>query len=128
MTIRIESSFPGLARISAMVGGGIHLIAGDHLEGALRNVFDRTQVRVHVVTGSLKNSAKSRSSFTEDVWEGEVSYGGSSPGRPNDPVEYAAEEAGRGGGHNFMDVGAQERFGHAMNEAMAEIREGFSDI
>lgn len=55
----------------------------------------------HVDTGSLKSSAKSKSSKTLSQWEGEFSFGGPSAGI-NNPVDYAIYEKARGGEHDFF--------------------------
>lgn len=73
------------------------------LENTLHNMFLDTQHVVHVVTGSLKGSGQPSSDFEEPgYWRGEITYGGSSPGFPHNPVTYAGIERGRGGEHDFF--------------------------
>lgn len=78
------------------------------LELALHQAFEFTQSQVHVITGSLRGSGRPESDYVDSVWIGSVTYGGDSPGFPNDPVEYATYEMARGGDHNFM--GGLEQF------------------
>lgn len=72
------------------------------LEVVLSHAFEDTQEVVHVLSGSLRGSGKVKSSFNGHTWEGEIEYGGGSPGFPNDPVVYAEYERARGGSHDFM--------------------------
>lgn len=73
------------------------------LERTLRNAFLDTQAKVHVITSSLKGSGRSSSEFVAPThWEGHITYGGPSPGFPNDPVVYAIYEMARGGEHDFF--------------------------
>jgi hypothetical protein len=58
--------------------------------------------RVHVITGSLKASAKPESDFKDDEWKASITYGGASFGAINDPVRYAVYEMARGGSHDFF--------------------------
>lgn len=67
----------------------------------LTHQFVATLDAVHVVTGSLKSSAKVASNATEDKWEGQISYGGVSAGIHN-PVDYAEYERERDGDHDFL--------------------------
>lgn len=99
------------------------------LDKVLKLAFDDTQAKVHapgnpgsptyVPTGSLKNSGNVESDFDGKVWAGTITYGGSSSGFPNDPVEYAIYEAARGGEHDFFrDLPEfEDAFVHAMGEA-----------
>lgn len=98
---------------------------------ALRTVhkaaYADTQVRVHapgnpgspnyVPTGSLRNSGRTSTTFDGDTFVGEITYGGPSPGFPNDPVEYAIYEMARGGEHDFL--GGLTAFHEAYLEALA---------
>lgn len=88
--------------------------------------FADTQARVHapgnpgspnyVPTGSLRNSGRTSTSFDGSTFEGTISYGGPSPGFPNDPVEYAIYEMARGGEHDFL--GGIVKFHEAYLEAV----------
>lgn len=70
------------------------------LENVLRSAFVETQAFTHVITGSLKSTGRTSSSFDGHEWEGNISYGGLSGG-PNNPVQYALYERNRGGEHDF---------------------------
>lgn len=71
------------------------------LEGVLSSAFAETQALVHILTASLKLSGKTSTSFDGKVWEGQISYGGKSPG-VNDPVDYAVYEMARGDVHDWF--------------------------
>lgn len=92
-----------------------------HLEAALRTAFEDTQASVHVITGSLKNSGHTESDVRDNVWEGDIIYGGPSPGFPHDPVKYAQYERNRGGDHDFFSNihFVQSAFDHAVQAALA---------
>lgn len=88
------------------LAGPPHKPVGE-LEAMLATAFAITQAKTHVLTGSLKASGKTNSEFEDDVWTGEISYGGvlwktPSPGPPNNPVDYAIYEMARGGDHDFF--------------------------
>lgn len=74
---------------------------------ALETVFDggakTVQGAVHVLSGSLKSSGKSRSGTNRAThsWSGQIRYGGPSMG-VNNPVDYAIYEKRRGGAHDFF--------------------------
>lgn len=70
-------------------------------ESVLASQFQATQRAVHVITRSLKSSGKVASHFTDDRWEGVISYGGLSEGIHN-PVDYAEYERERDGDHDFL--------------------------
>lgn len=71
-------------------------------DAVLEEAFILSQAATHILTGSLKNSGKSSSSFSGETWKGEIAYGGASVGAPKDPVVYAWYEWRRGGAHNFF--------------------------
>lgn len=71
------------------------------LEQVLSLQYQAGQVAVHVDTGSLRASEEIDSDYAGGRWAGQVSFGGPSPGFPNDPVVYAVYEAARGGAHDF---------------------------
>ena len=88
------------------LAGPPHKPVGE-MESVLSAAFAVTQAKTHVVTGSLKASGKTNSEFEDDVWTGEISYGGAlwktpAPGPPNNPVDYAIYEMARGGDHDFF--------------------------
>jgi hypothetical protein len=58
-------------------------------------------LEVHVDTGSLKASIKSKAEVKLDTWIGTISAGGPSTGVKN-PVKYAIYEKRRGGDHDFF--------------------------
>jgi hypothetical protein len=77
------------------------------LEALLAAAFADTQMRTHIISGSLKASGKTETDFDGDVWSGKIEYGGilwktQAPGPPNDPVDYAIYEMARGGSHDFF--------------------------
>ena len=72
-------------------------------EDALDVQYAAGQAAVHVITGSLRGSERATSTYTNGVWQGEVAFGGPSPGKPNDPVDYAVYEMAKGGPHDFRD-------------------------
>lgn len=72
------------------------------LEAVLASQYQKTQMAVHIITGSLKNSGKLDSHITKDSWVGSITYGGSSPGFPHNPVKYAHYEQERDSSHDFM--------------------------
>lgn len=86
--------------LDAIFGPGMETVAA--LDAVLEVAFAETQSLTHVITGSLKGSGRTSSDTTEDEWKGEISYGGPSPGFPNDPVNYAKYEFGRGGSHDAL--------------------------
>lgn len=72
------------------------------MEILLHNMFADMQAVTHVVTGSLRGSGKVEDDILDGVWIGRVGEGGSSPGFPNDPVDYAETERARGSDHDFL--------------------------
>lgn len=77
------------------------------LDGVLTRLYARSQMAVHVITGSLEASGKIEMDFDDagHVWSGDISYGGAAPGAVHDPVIYAYFEYQRKGPHSaFIDV------------------------
>lgn len=68
------------------------------LNAALQVGFKATQAAVHVETGSLKASGRTREDVSKiaNRWEGQIIYGGRSTGSKNNPVDYAIYEQRRG--------------------------------
>jgi hypothetical protein len=91
------------------------------LERLLAVQFTAAQGAVHVITGSLRASEEIDSDYAAGRWIGQISFGGPSPGFPNDPVVYAVYEAARGGQHDFtVPITARSRdYGTAMREHLA---------
>ncbi len=89
MSIRIEVDISDAARAidHLMEQPSAKAIFG--LESVLATTFAETELTVPVDTGSLRGSGKVSSEVTPLRWEGEISYGGGSPGFPHDPVLYA---------------------------------------
>ena len=87
------------------------------LEAVLTRQYEATRANVHVITGSLKSSARVASNATEDKWEGVISYGGPSTGVHN-PVDYAEFELERGGRHDFLEPARvmSQQYIDAINE------------
>jgi hypothetical protein len=71
-------------------------------EIVLEDQFRATQAAVHVITRSLKGSGRSSFKMDENSWEGEITYGGPSPGFLHNPVDYAEYERERDGNHDFL--------------------------
>ena len=71
-------------------------------EIVLAQQFQATQRAVHVITRSLKNSGKVKSSIRGNTWEGIISYGGRSEDSIHNPVDYAEYERERDGSHDFL--------------------------
>jgi len=88
------------------------------LEQVLAEVFTMSQTQVHVITGSLRGSGKTASDFDGEQWSGMASYGGPSPGFPNNPVEYAFYEWRRGGAHDFF--GQAQLVGSKFSDAIID--------
>lgn len=92
-----------LDRLDSMPDGAMQARLNLVLSGA----FFATQEAVHVDTSSLMGSGNAFSETNRDEWTGTVSYGGASPGRINNPVNYAEYERRRSGAkdgtsHDFM--------------------------
>lgn len=99
--IHIESDFSDVDRELSRLDNvpvSVHL----ELEVILATAFARSQQEVHVITGSLHASGTIESDLKDDIWKGEIEYGGPSLGHKHDPVEYAEYEQRRGGSHDFM--------------------------
>lgn len=71
-------------------------------EIVLEDQFRATQAAVHVITRSLKGSGRSSFKMDNNSWEGEIRYGGPSPGFIHNPVDYAEFERERDGAHDFL--------------------------
>lgn len=85
-------------------------------EAILVTQFQISQQKVHIQTGSLKNSGKVKSALTQNKWEGSLIYGGLSAGFPHNPVKYAHYEQQRDGSHDFMEgvYSLDVRYGEAL--------------
>ena len=107
------------------------------LAEVLKEMFEETQARVHspmnpgspnyVPTGSLQASGTTETEMTELFWEGTITYGGSSGGFPNDPVDYAIYEMARGGLHDFfggLEALADERVEHVIDSFFEQATRG----
>jgi hypothetical protein len=81
-------------------------------ESILTRQFQQTQIRVHVITGSLRASGRHDSETRRNGgWKGAITYGGglvrtANPGPPANPVKYAKYEYTKpfdeGYDHNFF--------------------------
>lgn len=75
------------------------------LETVLQTAYGVTQANVHVITGRLKASGRTKTDFDGDRWTGEIIYGGPS----NSPAYYGLYEMHREGvkpgfgPHDFFD-------------------------
>jgi hypothetical protein len=91
-------------------------------EVVLEDQFRATQAAVHIITRSLKGSGRSEFKMDENSWEGEITYGGPSPGFINNPVDYAEYERERQGSHDFL--APADRLSSGYVEAMNEFLRG----
>jgi hypothetical protein len=95
-----------LNRIVRGPGRAAHL----RFDQILSQQFGKTQLAVHVITGSLKLSGSQESrGRREGGWRGEIVYGGDfsppsslQPGPPRNPGLYAGYEFDRGATHNWQ--------------------------
>lgn len=101
MSIRIHVDVDAwLDALDAHEGPGEETLQA--LSAVLALGFEQSQMKVHVITGSLKGSGRVSNRRVEDGWEGEISYGGPAPGYPHPYVRYAREEFGRGEDHDAL--------------------------
>ncbi len=100
--IRIEALQNDIEKEIDRLADGPTLLDIEKFENVLLSQFAATQTAVHVVTRSLKTSGKVHSSIGENKWEGEITYGGPSPGSIHNPVDYAEYERERDGDHDFL--------------------------
>jgi hypothetical protein len=69
-----------------------------NLNAALKVGFESTRAVVHVDTGRLKASGKSKSRTTDHTWRGQFSF----PAVNNEGTTYGIYERKRGGSHDFF--------------------------
>lgn len=75
------------------------------LETILQQAFAMSQTNVHVITGRLKATARTRTDFDGDTWTGDIIYGGG----PSHIAYYGVYELNRPGikvgygPHDFFD-------------------------
>jgi hypothetical protein len=74
--------------------------ADTHWQAAADVLFDRSQQYVHVITGNLKASGRSRVYRLAKSTVAEIAYGGGS-------VDYAGYEEARGGDHAYLSRAAE---------------------
>lgn len=91
-------------------------------EIVLEDQFRATQAAVHVITRSLKGSGKSEFKMDGNSWEGQITYGGPSPGFIHNPVDYAEYEREREGSHDFL--APADRLSDGYINAMEEFLRG----
>lgn len=72
------------------------------LNAVLASQTNIVRAAVHIDTGSLKASVRSKNKKSASRWIGIISAGGPSPGSINNPVNYAIYEQRRRGAHDFM--------------------------
>lgn len=116
--IKVERYYAGIdTEVNRLADGPISadLLA---FEVVLEDQFRATQAAVHVITRSLKGSGRSEFKMDNNSWEGEITYGGPSPGFIHNPVDYAEYERERDGNHDFLAPvhGLSEGYIKAMNE------------
>jgi hypothetical protein len=88
----------------------------DALDDVLADMFDLSQALCPVRTGSLRNSGTTATEVEDDIWQGQMTYGGDSPGYPNDPVVYAGYVRNYYGAASWFDmsvVAYENQFGQA---------------
>lgn len=101
MTLIIRADFSEVFNmLDVLEGPGPETV--EELSRVVNEAFLETQVLVHVITGSLKGSGRVKFEEKDGEWSGEITYGGPSPGFPNNPVRYAKDEFGKGGMHDAM--------------------------
>lgn len=101
MTLVIRADFREcFEALSVLEGPGPETV--EELTRVMDEAFVETQALVHVITGSLKGSGRVSFDQKDGEWSGEISYGGSSPGFPHNPVTYAKKEFGKGGAHDAL--------------------------
>jgi len=142
MTFIIESDYRSLEshleRLASEPGPGTI----GRLEMTLAFTFADATARVHVITGALRGSGKTASDQHGDSWEGQMTWGGPSPGfypkpppahphheghpaadqRARQEVVYAFYEKRRGGAHDYLD--GQENYTEAFKQAIMEALRG----
>ena len=101
--IKIDRLTDGIEKEIDRLAEGPTIQDIEKFEDVLLNQFAATQMAVHVITRSLKNSGKTRSNIGVNRWEGIISYGGSSPGSIHNPVDYAEFERERDSTHDFLE-------------------------
>lgn len=105
--IHIQRLNNGVEEEIDRLADGPTLLDIEKFENVLLGQFAATQTAVHVITRSLKSSGKVHSSIGKDKWEGEITYGGPSPGSVHNPVDYAEYERERDGNHDFLAPAAK---------------------
>lgn len=100
--IKIERITNGVEAEIDRLSDGPTPLDYEKFDNVLLAQFAATQAKVHVITRSLKNSGKSKSSTGKNRWEGEITYGGPSPGSVHNPVDYAEYERERDASHDFL--------------------------
>ena len=115
--IRIETITDGIEKEIDRLADGPTLKDILAFERVLAAQFAATQAKVHVITRSLKSSGKSASNYSQNKWEGTITYGGPSTGVHN-PVDYAEYERERDASHDFLSPAHTIESGYiqAMNE------------
>lgn len=101
MSVKIISNYDFLDRELDRLDGLPDYKTKVAFSGVLREGYVGSQAIVHIETGSLKNSGKTKEKSSRRRWEGTLTYGGPSAG-VNNPVDYAIYELARGGDHDFI--------------------------
>lgn len=103
MTVYVEVDTSDVERELARLAAGPSRADRLELYKVLFGQFQLTQLRVHVITESLRRSGHVETTADDHIeWAGEFSYGGQSTGSEFDPVLYAQYEQARDGFHDFM--------------------------
>jgi hypothetical protein len=107
---------PPLQHITGMTKPSLTAIT--ELESVWAAMFAQTQMKTHIITGSLKASGRPETDYNGFEWSGAIYYGGPSGGI-NNPVEYAIYEMARGGSHNFF--GGLPAYNESLKRAVKSV-------
>lgn len=121
MTFLLQSDFSEIERELDRIADAPSMETQLKFETALAEAFADTTAKVHVITGALRGSGKTASETDDDSWQGQMTWGGPSPGflprphvarrarrqrrdlRPDElEVVYAWYEKRRGQSHDFL--------------------------
>lgn len=94
----IESDFSSMEKELDRIGAMPTVTMLAYLDTSLRTSFETTRAKVHVDTGKLKKSGKTKSRSTANQWVGQFSF----TAKNKKGVTYGIYEIARGGGHDFF--------------------------
>jgi len=123
--IRIDVDTSEVDRDLLRVGEGPDMRHRRRFDATLTKQFQDTQLRVHVITGSLKASGRFRSNGRlGGGWEGTIVYGqwplasAPVPGPPRNPMHYARYE---------YEKPTDERYDHNFFRGILDGDDGYVD-